>query len=258
MAKVLTAFEKRAWTVAGMEYVLERYREGEGIIGADLSLRATGLVRLAHNGSLTHALTTGWKTTYVQIERIRDQAFGNMEILEGSHWCLVYEDVNVGSHHNGIVGVALGVGGLFASEAIARREVNQELPMIISVINSQIKKFAAGSGKADKEQVMRAIEKQYGIVFADDNQADAYGAASIGQAVLNLAQNLKEAFPHSLKEYDKTLDKMFRSVLKNTTVEGLEQHQLEVARAILANPKLFKVNSKGRYEKTRKIIISKK
>lgn len=36
-----------------------------------------------------------------------------------------------------------------------------------------LKKWATGSGKATKEQVMRAVETQWRVVPADDNQADA-------------------------------------------------------------------------------------
>lgn len=44
---------------------------------------------------------------------------------------------------------------------------------VVTYAPASIKKFATGSGRADKKQVMRACETFYGIKPRDDNQADA-------------------------------------------------------------------------------------
>lgn len=53
----------------------------------------------------------------------------------------------------------------------------------IEVGPSQLKKFVTGKGKAEKFEMIEAIERRYGIRFEDDNMADAFGLAQIGAAL---------------------------------------------------------------------------
>lgn len=47
-----------------------------------------------------------------------------------------------------------------------------------------LKKFIAGTGKAEKDHMMMAIYKDYGFESLDNNEADAYGLAAVGLSIL--------------------------------------------------------------------------
>lgn len=55
--------------------------------------------------------------------------------------------------------------------------------MPIEVMPTQLKKFISGRGNAEKFEMIEAINRRYGIQFEDDNMADAFGLAQIGQAL---------------------------------------------------------------------------
>lgn len=59
-----------------------------------------------------------------------------------------------------------------------------KLPLLI-VNPSQLKKFASGKSQIDKPHVMLQVYKRYGLEPIDDNHADAYVLARIGQAYLD-------------------------------------------------------------------------
>lgn len=46
-----------------------------------------------------------------------------------------------------------------------------------------LKKFVTSKGSASKEDVMVAVEKQWGVVVNDDNLADAYGLARVAYEI---------------------------------------------------------------------------
>lgn len=62
------------------------------------------------------------------------------------------------------------------------------------------KKFATGSGKGDKNQVLLAIYKRWGVEFADDNEADAFVLAQFagGLAAPEYAAKMTAAMRESL------------------------------------------------------------
>jgi Holliday junction resolvasome RuvABC endonuclease subunit len=47
-----------------------------------------------------------------------------------------------------------------------------------------LKKFITGKGKGDKDMMMMEIYKQYGHEALDNNEADAFGLAACGLAVM--------------------------------------------------------------------------
>lgn len=57
---------------------------------------------------------------------------------------------------------------------------------VVEVPNSTVKKFAAGKGNANKAAVGSKLTKRFGVVFSTDNEADAFGLAVLGRAVLGL------------------------------------------------------------------------
>lgn len=54
-------------------------------------------------------------------------------------------------------------------------------PLVVAP--SQLKVFAAGWGDADKDEVLNAVNRQWGTALADDNEADAVVLAQIARAV---------------------------------------------------------------------------
>lgn len=52
---------------------------------------------------------------------------------------------------------------------------------IIFVAPQMLKKFATGSGKADKKQVIAAVKENWGIEYANDNLADAFVLSVISE-----------------------------------------------------------------------------
>ena len=51
------------------------------------------------------------------------------------------------------------------------------------VAPAALKKFVTSKGSASKEDVMVAVEKQWGVVVKDDNLADAYGLARVAYEI---------------------------------------------------------------------------
>ena len=61
--------------------------------------------------------------------------------------------------------------------------VDAEIPLIIAA-PKQLKKFVTGSGTASKAQMIEHVAKHYGVVTADDNEADAVGLAKLAEVYL--------------------------------------------------------------------------
>ena len=63
----------------------------------------------------------------------------------------------------------------------------------IMVAPGTLKKFATGKGNCPKGLMMLEVYKKYGVTITDDNAADAYALAKIGQALLtNKVDNKKQ------------------------------------------------------------------
>lgn len=58
----------------------------------------------------------------------------------------------------------------------------------IEVPPTQLKQFATGKGNANKEIILQQVYKRWGVEFSDNNQADAFVLAKIGEAYLNPLQ----------------------------------------------------------------------
>ena len=74
---------------------------------------------------------------------------------------------------------------LIEQGAIIRHALWKQNKRVIEVTPSILKKFVTGSGKATKDQMVIAVETKWGFEATDDNEADAYGLARIGQVMLS-------------------------------------------------------------------------
>ena len=89
-------------------------------------------------------------------------------IKENNIRVVVAEDVSVGTHFNAIRKLSEFRGVMME----VCDELNLPEPVLLNP--SHIKKFATGSGKADKKQMIAAMEVKYGLVPYDDNACDAF------------------------------------------------------------------------------------
>lgn len=76
--------------------------------------------------------------------------------------------------------------GMFKGElgGILRDKLTDSTDVIVEVAPKTLKKFVTGSGKATKLQMIRAVEKRYGVEVDNDDDADSYGLAKIGECLL--------------------------------------------------------------------------
>lgn len=90
----------------------------------------------------------------------------------------VVEDLPMRAHSAGLLGQAHGVVRMALYEA--------GVPYVL-VVPSTLKKYATGSGNANKEAMLAAVPIEHADRFADltdDNQVDAYWLREIGVAKL--------------------------------------------------------------------------
>lgn len=69
----------------------------------------------------------------------------------------------------------------------------------IEVAPTSLKKFSTGKGNARKNQMMLAVYKRWGFETVDDNIADAYALARMGQAQLGVDLGMPKASMEALK-----------------------------------------------------------
>lgn len=78
-----------------------------------------------------------------------------------------------------------------------------ETPLVL-VAPSSSKKFLTGSGRADKNLILREVFKRYGADCADDNQADAVNMTHVGMALAGTWQPTTDAQRQVLKTLRKS------------------------------------------------------
>ena len=73
-------------------------------------------------------------------------------------------------------------GGILRSRIVGYADVTIEVPPTL------LKKFVTGKGNASKIDVVSALSSKYGIIFKNDNHADAFGLSRLGLAALGLLE----------------------------------------------------------------------
>lgn len=163
------------------------------VIGIDQSLTATGIVILDMAGTL------------LQHETYKPRTFGALRLIEirnkfaeilSNHepQQIVMEGISYGSvSHIG------ELGGLFWTLKVLFYESG--IPVSV-VAPMSLKKWVLGSGKGEKNEMMRAVYKKWGLEL-NEHECDAYGLARIGLAVQGrngeLAQYEKEVIKTVMK-----------------------------------------------------------
>lgn len=89
---------------------------------------------------------------------------------------IAYELASFGSHNPAVQAFHNEIAGIIKRVAFQLGE----LPCVGFSIGT-VKKFATGSGRAEKHQMITACKLQFGIVVRDDNEADAIMVAKLAE-----------------------------------------------------------------------------
>lgn len=152
------------------------------VIGLDLSLTAPGLSIGDQHGATLH---TDAKRGDERFCDIRDWL--DYHIAAYRPALAVIEAVPPYDHAS---------SGLERVHGVAREILARRLVPFAYVNVSALKAFATGNGRAEKDDVMAAVEAMSGWAPGDDNQADAWVARRMGQMALNPKAFLTEDYPH--------------------------------------------------------------
>jgi len=147
-------------------------------LGVDQSLQRPGLALVAPDGAVVHTAVTrvgeklrgGERLTAIYRFVVDALAARGARVLhaalEGPSLDSVHREFDLGEA-SGVV--RLAIYHLLAVE-----------PLVVAP--SQLKLFAAGWGDADKDEVLNAVNRQWGTALTDDNEADAVVLAQIARA----------------------------------------------------------------------------
>ena len=151
------------------------------VLGLDLSLTATGIVSLK-DGTIEIAETTKNRPELDVRKRvllIRDRILKIIKHPNIALDLIVVEGFSYGSKGRSVFDI--GYLGNRIKEELDYFKESEGIPWI-EVPPTQLKKFATGHGVAKKEIVLQQVYKRWGVEFGDNNQADAYVLAKIGEA----------------------------------------------------------------------------
>ena len=152
-------------------------------LGIDLSLTGTGLVIL-ENGKIAKQKLIKSKPTpdgqpidelkrikkiVEEIETIIAENLPNIAIIEGLAFMV----------RNATALVQLSALNYFVRSML----MDYHVPFVI-VAPTSLKKFITGSGISKKDVILIELYKRYGVSILNDNEADAYGLAQVGLALL--------------------------------------------------------------------------
>lgn len=151
------------------------------IIGLDLSLVKTGYTVLKNgkhvNSGLIKSKPNGDKPIH-ELERLVNIVTEIEGLVDGAHLVVIENFAFMVRNTTALTQLA----GLnyFVRFMLFRKSI----PFILCAPTS-LKKFVCGKGNADKNLVMMEIFKQYNHSALDDNEADSYGLAVLGHAIMS-------------------------------------------------------------------------
>lgn len=142
-------------------------------LGIDLSLTEPGFC-LQPGGNPWH-YNTGKLRGMARIERIRQEVDCAVRDCKPDIICI--EGYSFGSQGRAVVSAG-ELGG------VVRHGLYLQGYGFTEVAPSQLKKYATGKGNTDKNLVLLAVYKRWGVDLINDNEADAFVLAQIGLALL--------------------------------------------------------------------------
>ncbi len=163
------------------------------IIGIDPSLTVTAcciLQSLPHSGPLLERVIPGKlrgmeRLDYIQnsIRDILNRYSCDLVCIEG----YAYARPNQ-AHQMGELG------------GVLRLLLYRENVPYTEIAPPTLKKFATGKGNADKDQVMLQVYKRWGIECANNNEADAFVLAKMGECLIMGKEELTVAQAEAMKK----------------------------------------------------------
>lgn len=145
--------------------------------GFDLSLSGTGYVVINGKGGVVEKGTIKTLPTEPIAKRIALIADSVVRILQQHRPDLAVKEAPVLYLRFG----AVDIGQMHGAVVYAIEKAGLEQPTLVSP--STLKKFATGSGKAEKSDMKMAVLEKWSEKFSDDNQCDAYAAAKLAGVV---------------------------------------------------------------------------
>lgn len=152
-------------------------------LGVDLSLTHTGLVVL-DGGKLVEKRSVltkpKGKRPIDEIERLQYITEKIVDVIENhSPEIVAIEGIAFMASKTTALAQLAGLNYLVRRELLRRK-----IPFVI-VAPTSLKKFITDKGNAQKDEMMLAIYRRWGVTITDDNEADAYALAQVGLAITN-------------------------------------------------------------------------
>lgn len=163
-------------------------------VGLDLSLSATGFYLIKESGNNDYTeIRTKPADFSCDIERVEHIADRILERLKGYEISFVMlEDYFTGQQPGTVIQLAvLGT--------VVRYKLLENGYSYLAVAPTQIKKFATGKGNAPKDNMLKAVFKNYGFDTNSNNIADACAIAHLGKSYYEFLQGKKEFLKYELE-----------------------------------------------------------
>lgn len=179
-------------------------------IGIDLSLTGTGICILENEKIVDTKLIKSKKEgdtptdeiirMYSIVEEVVEEFLIYNSKEEISVDLVLLEGISYMSKNTTALSQLSGLSYMVRSELF-----RNDIPFVI-VAPSSLKKFITGKGNSPKDIIMMEIYKGWGETITDNNKADAFGLAMIGQYLLNpkikMEQYQKEVINLLKKQYE--------------------------------------------------------
>jgi crossover junction endodeoxyribonuclease RuvC len=149
-------------------------------IGIDPSLTATAVVAIDVAGNFVKGMVC--KTTVTGPQRlikIRNQVRIFIEMLSGPGG----DQVNLIGIEHYAMGAKWGREAAGELGGVLRVAMYEDGQKYIEIPPLQLKQFATGKGTAQKDHILMAVYKKWGMEFKTNDEADAFIAAQVARAV---------------------------------------------------------------------------
>lgn len=170
------------------------------VLGIDLSIQGTGLafisddkdqLKLLDAGGLQSVVFPRFSKQLSTLDWYQGLLVSPVPDGEFARWETIKDAVMgfaMHAHQVTIEGYAFGSDTAWATSlrelgGIVRYHLRKARLPLVEVTPTQLKKFATGDGRADKNIVLKEVFKRWELDLSDDNMADAFVLAKIGVAL---------------------------------------------------------------------------
>ena len=171
--------------------------------GLDLSLTAAGLANISATGVISHEVfgteKKKFKNTWDRINFFVN--YLEKWLIDTDTKYIVIEDYLVTPHFN-------TTKQLVELGACVRMMLYLKKIPFVTVVGSQLKKYATGNGNAKKAVIIKELFKDYNIDVNDDNEADAIYLSFICRDLVTRKFPTKKTTKEVLEKIDKEREKI--------------------------------------------------